>query len=84
MLAGSMRDEIARVLEQIAKEGLDHPRNLDAALDAIGCALEGKPMMKCVSDGQDFFIDGHDEDDAKMAFGEGTMIIKGYFVEGSE
>jgi hypothetical protein len=29
------RDEVARVVEQVAREGLPHPRNLDAALDAI-------------------------------------------------
>lgn len=29
------REDTARILEQIAAEGLPHPRNLDAALDAI-------------------------------------------------
>lgn len=29
------RDEVARILTQVAEEGLEHPRNLDAALDAI-------------------------------------------------
>lgn len=29
------REEIAEILEQIAKEGMPHPRHLDAALDAI-------------------------------------------------
>lgn len=32
---GTGRDEIARILEAIAQEGLPHPRNLDAAIDAI-------------------------------------------------
>lgn len=31
----SIREEIAEILEQIAEEGMPHPRNLDAALDAI-------------------------------------------------
>ena len=31
----AQREEIAHILEQIAAEGLPHPRNLDAALDAI-------------------------------------------------
>lgn len=31
------REEVARILEMIAEEGLPHPRNLDAALDAISC-----------------------------------------------
>ncbi len=31
----SLRDDIAEILEQIAEEGMPHPRNLDAALDAI-------------------------------------------------
>ena len=29
------REEVARILEQIASEGLPHPRDLDVALDAI-------------------------------------------------
>ena len=29
------RDELARILEMIATDGLPHPRHLDAALDAI-------------------------------------------------
>jgi len=29
------RDEVARVVNQVAEEGLPHPRNLDAALDVI-------------------------------------------------
>lgn len=36
----SLRDEIARILEQIAEEGMPHPRNLDAALDAIECSIQ--------------------------------------------
>ena len=31
----AQREEVARILEQIAAEGLSHPRHLDAALDAI-------------------------------------------------
>jgi hypothetical protein len=31
------REEVARILEMIAEEGLPHPRHLDAALDAISC-----------------------------------------------
>lgn len=31
----AQREEIARILEMIAAEGLPHPRNLDAAIDAI-------------------------------------------------
>lgn len=34
-LAEEGRDEIARILEMIAEQGLPHPRNLDAAIDAI-------------------------------------------------
>ncbi len=33
------REEVARILETIAREGLPHPRNLDAALDAISDLL---------------------------------------------
>jgi hypothetical protein len=32
---GGRRQEAARILEMIAAEGLPHPRNLDAALDAL-------------------------------------------------
>lgn len=35
MLTGDRRDEVARILEIVAKDGLDQPRDLDAALDAI-------------------------------------------------
>jgi len=31
----SVRDEIAAILETIARDGLPHPRDLDVALDAI-------------------------------------------------
>jgi len=33
------REEIARILEMVAEDGLPHPKNLDAALDAIQSAL---------------------------------------------
>lgn len=36
------RDELARIVEQVAEEGKDafaHPRSLDACLDAITCAF---------------------------------------------
>ncbi len=36
------RDEIALILTQIAEEGLPHPRNLDAALDAIFEAVKSR------------------------------------------
>lgn len=36
----SLRDEIAEILEQIAEEGMPHPRHLDAALDAIECTIK--------------------------------------------
>lgn len=38
-LTESQREEIARILETVAKDGLPGPRDLDVALDAIGCAL---------------------------------------------
>ena len=33
--SGERRQEAARILELVAAEGLPHPRNLDAALDAL-------------------------------------------------
>lgn len=47
-ISGAARDEIARILEQAAKEGLDHPRNLDAAIDAIGAALQCEAITRVV------------------------------------
>jgi hypothetical protein len=35
MLTGDRRDEVARILEIVAKDGLPEPRDLDVALDAI-------------------------------------------------
>lgn len=34
------RDEIARIIEIVAQDGLPHPRDLDVALDAIICLLQ--------------------------------------------
>ena len=42
----SQRDEVARILEMIAKEGMPHPRNLDAALDAIADTLGPDSIFK--------------------------------------
>lgn len=35
MLTPEERDEVAQILETVAKEGLPGPRDLDVALDAI-------------------------------------------------
>ena len=43
------RDEVARVVEQVAEEGLTHPRNLDAALDVIFEAVKSKHRDDCES-----------------------------------
>lgn len=56
MLTGSVRDEVARILEIVAKDGLPGPRDLDVALDAIGCAID-KPDTE----------DDHADDDAGAA-----------------
>lgn len=40
ILTGDVRDEIARILEIVARDGLPGPRDLDVALDAIGCAID--------------------------------------------
>ena len=42
----AQREEVARILEQIAAEGMPHPRNLDAALDAIASII---PLRVLVS-----------------------------------
>lgn len=45
------RDEVARILEMIAAEGLPHPRNLDAALDAIADTMAFPEII---------YVPGHD------------------------
>jgi hypothetical protein len=80
MLVGTKRDEIAAILERIAKEGLNHPRNLDAALDAIEQTFEPEPLMKCITGEEVWFVPGDDRDDAIMAFGDSVRIEHGYFV----
>lgn len=40
MLTGACREEVARILEIVAKDGLPGPRDLDVALDAIGSAID--------------------------------------------
>ncbi len=41
------RDEVARVVEQVAEEGLPHPRNLDSALDVIFESVKSKHRKDC-------------------------------------
>lgn len=38
----SWREEAAEVLETVARDGLPGPRDLDVALDAIGCAVDAQ------------------------------------------
>lgn len=45
------REEVARILEMIAADGLPHPRHLDSALDAIADAMA---LPKFI------YIPGHD------------------------
>lgn len=80
MLSGTRRDEVAKILEQIAKEGLDHPRNLDAALDAISTAINAQPMMKCTTGEEVWYIPGDDPDEAVECFGDEVEVEYGYFV----
>lgn len=85
VLSGTLRDEIARILEQVAKDGLGQPRDLDVALDAIGEALGIEEVMHVVdTDESVFLLEGHDEQDACLSFGPDAKIRKGYFVEGSD
>lgn len=35
----SKRDELAEIIETVAREGLPEPRDMDVAIDAILCAL---------------------------------------------
>lgn len=79
-IGGEARDEIARVLEQVAKEGLEHPRNLDAAIDAIGTALQGDPMQKVteIASGEVYWLP--EGESATEAFGHDVIVQQGCFI----
>lgn len=77
-IEGEQRDAVAGILEQVAKDGLDHPRDLDAAIDAIGYALEGEAVQKVDDLGAEYWLDG--EDDAEAAFGGGVVVTRGIFI----
>lgn len=80
-ISGPARDEIARILEQVAKEGLGHPHNLDSAIDAIGTALQGDPMQKVIDSHLDTVYWVGDDDDPNEMFGaEGVTVVRGHFV----
>lgn len=81
-ITGETRDEIARILEQVAAEGLDHPRNLDSAIDAIGAAFNTAPIQQVTCDDQIFY--GGDDLDPVESFGPDITVKKGYFVEVDE
>lgn len=40
------REEIARILEAVAKDGLPQPRDLDVALDAIFCTIAAQEPQR--------------------------------------
>ena len=87
-ISGEARDEIARILEQVAKEGLEHPRNFDAAIDAIGAALQGETMYKIIdANGGVYFVPNDeqwtDETPVDM-FGDGATSQQGYFIPVTE
>ena len=46
-VSDTARDEVARVVTQVAEEGLPHPRNLDAALDVIFESVKSKHRKDC-------------------------------------
>lgn len=87
-ISGPARDEIARILEQVAKEGLDHPRNLDAAIDAIGAALNVEPIHKIIDMNDEvYFVSNNEQwtDETPIdMFGEGATSQYGYFVAVTE
>jgi len=41
------RDELARILEIVAKDGLEGPRDLDVALDAIEAVIKAGCEKRC-------------------------------------
>lgn len=43
-LPEGVRDELARIVETVAQEGLPEPRDLDVALDAILCTIYDKDL----------------------------------------
>jgi hypothetical protein len=36
------REEVARIITEMVKDGLEHPRHLDAGLDAIEAAIQAQ------------------------------------------
>lgn len=77
------RDEVARILEQVAAEGLEHPRNLDAAIDAIASQVDGASIQQVIdADGDIYYIDS--VEDASVAFGPNVTVEKGVFVRTGE
>jgi hypothetical protein len=78
-ISGDTRDEIARIIEMVAAEGLPHPRHLDAAIDAIGSALQGEPVQKVVDEkGSVYWIDR--DDNATDSFGDNIVATRGLFI----
>lgn len=43
-LPEGVRDELARIVETVAQDGLPEPRDLDVALDAILCTVYDKDL----------------------------------------
>lgn len=58
IMTDDQRDEIARILETVAADGLPDPRDLDVALDAIGCVLDNGTANRLV-DGRTYDWNGH-------------------------
>ena len=79
-IGGAVRDEIARILEQVAKEGLDHPRNLDAAIDAIGSAFDAHETMRVTDTDGQYYLPGHNVGDAFYGFGPRITVDLGHFL----
>ena len=47
-IEGENRDELARILEMVADEGLDEPHSLDAAIDAIASCFQVEELTLTV------------------------------------
>ncbi|SNT39974.1 hypothetical protein [Antarctobacter heliothermus] len=69
MWTEEQRDEVARILNLIAEDGLPHPRNLDATLDAIQQITEPEAYLDlsvCVFQSGDIDVMMKDETGQKM------------------
>ena len=73
-----IREDIARILETIARDGLEGPRDLDVALDAISESIVGESVQRIDDLGVIYWFSG--DEDATEAFGGAVEVTPGIFI----